>query len=99
MAKITNEMIVQINELYKKIGTYSGVARELGIAATTVKKYVQPDYIPQSELEFKPIDVFECRKVIENYTLPAEAFDDPLLLELTEEEYEEIKELWKELSV
>lgn len=99
MTKITNEMIVQINELYKEIKTYSGVARKLGIAATTVKKYVQSDYIPKAELQFKPIDVFACRNVIEHYTLPAEAFNNPLLLDLTKEEYEEIQELWKELSV
>jgi predicted transcriptional regulator len=99
MTKITNEMIVQINELYKEIKTYSGVARKLGIAATTVKKYIQSDYIPKAELQFKPIDVFACRNVIEHYTLPAEEFNNSLLLDLTEEEYEEIQELWKELSV
>ena len=42
--KISYEDIQTINELYLKIGTYSGVARELHIAPTTVKKYIIPNY-------------------------------------------------------
>ena len=42
MAKtvVTQEMIKEINELYTEIKTYAGVARKIGIAPTTVKKYI-----------------------------------------------------------
>ena len=51
--KITTDMIKQINELYIKYKTYAAVARELGIAASTVKKYVVEDYRPIEEREIK----------------------------------------------
>jgi predicted transcriptional regulator len=100
MAKaIDTEMIVQINELYKKIGTYAGVAREIGISATTVRKYVRDDYVAIADMKIKRADIGECRKIIENYNLTAEILADPLLLELTDEEYEGMKELWEEIAI
>ena len=41
MAKITNEQIVKMIELYEQLGTYAAVARELGVSATTVSRYVK----------------------------------------------------------
>lgn len=41
MAKITNEQIVKMIELYEKLGTYAAVARALGVSATTVSRYVK----------------------------------------------------------
>ena len=41
MAKITNEQIVKMIELYEKLGTYAAVARELGVSATTVSRYIK----------------------------------------------------------
>jgi DNA invertase Pin-like site-specific DNA recombinase len=100
MAKaIDTETIVQINELYKQIGTYVGVARELGISATTVRKYVRDDYVAIADMKIKRADIGKCRLIIEKYTLPAAALDSPLLLELTDEEYEGMKELWEEIPV
>ena len=100
MAKaIDTETIVQINELYKKIGTYAGVAREIGISATTVRKYVRDDYVAIADMKIKRADIGECRKIIENYTFTADALANPNLLELTDEEYEGIKELWEEIAV
>lgn len=41
MAKrLTDNDILAIQECYSKIGTYSGVAKELGFSPSTVKKYV-----------------------------------------------------------
>lgn len=40
MAKLTEEKIQSIIQAYARIGTYSGVAKELGCSASTVKKYV-----------------------------------------------------------
>ena len=97
--KITTDIIKQINELYIKLGTYAAVARELGIAPTTVKKYVVPDYCPLEERKIKKFNVI--------YDLPAqystemfegvENFGD--LCEYTEDEAVEIVELWEELSL
>ena len=39
--KIDNAIIEQIQELYAKLGTYSAVAKELGISASTVSKYLK----------------------------------------------------------
>lgn len=39
MAKITEEKILEIQQAYKEIGTFSGVAKKLGCSPATVKKY------------------------------------------------------------
>ena len=92
---VTQDMIKQINELYLKIKTYSGVAREVGIAPTTVKKYIIPNY--QSEENIKKI-IFKKEDIPE---LSFEKFknleDWGSLCNLTDEEKEEIKELWNEI--
>ena len=92
---VTQDMIKQINELYLKIKTYSGVAREVGIAPTTVKKYIISNY--QSEENIKKI-------VFKKEDIPELSFDKFKNLEdwgslcnLTDEEKEEIKELWNEI--
>ena len=42
--KVTQRDIEQMNEAYLTIGTYSGVARALGWSASTVKRYINPNY-------------------------------------------------------
>lgn len=39
--KIDNAIIEQIQTLYGELGTYSAVAKELGISASTVSKYLK----------------------------------------------------------
>jgi transposase-like protein len=39
--KITSEIIQQMLELYEELGTYSAVAKKLGVSATTVSKYIK----------------------------------------------------------
>jgi hypothetical protein len=39
MAKLTDEKIREIQEAYKRLGTYAATAREVGVSASTVKKY------------------------------------------------------------
>ena len=92
---VTQEMIKQINELYLKIKTYSGVAREIGIAPSTVKKYIIPNY--QSEDSIK-------KKIFQKEDIPKLSFekfknlnDWGELCFLSESEKEEIKELWNEI--
>lgn len=39
--KITSEQIEQMELLYAELGTYSAVAREMGISAGTVSRYLK----------------------------------------------------------
>lgn len=94
---ITEETKVKINELYLKIGTYSGVAKEIGCAPSTVKKYIIPNFVPQEKIEKKvftredlPEFSTEGLKNVENWGS---------LCLLSEEEKNEIRELWNELVI
>lgn len=94
---ITEETKVKINELYLKIGTYSGVAKEIGCAPSTVKKYIIPNFVPQDKIEKKefkwedlPEFSVEGLKNVENWGS---------LCLLSSEEKNEIRELWKELVI
>ena len=93
MNKITKEDIIKINELFLKTGVKAQVAREMGISASTVSKYIIPDYKPAAALVIKKYEgdlpEFDKKKFrIDNWTP---------LLKLSSEEKEEMKELWEEL--
>ena len=96
--QITQEKIIEINNLYLKIGTYAGVSRALGgsPSPTTVKKYIIPNYT--STISTKKI--FSKKDIPEFSTdlfIGVEDWGD--LCVLSELEKEEIKELWNELLV
>ena len=98
MKKVTSENIIEFNTLYHIYKNYSRVARETGFAPSTVKKYVIKNWKPvevenitRFELSGLP-DYKEALKIfrgVDNYGY---------LCQLTAEENEEIKELWKELA-
>ena len=48
---VTQTDIQKMNELYLQIGTYAGVAREVGLSASTVKRYIITDYVAAEEVE------------------------------------------------
>ena len=48
---VTEIDIQKMNELYLSIGTYAGVAREVGFSPSTVKRYIVPSYIAAEEVE------------------------------------------------
>ena len=57
MAKpITQEKILEINLAYYKCKTYSGAAKLCGCAATTVKKYIIPNFVPPEAVKVKKFD-------------------------------------------
>ena len=57
MARVTQEEIKEMNELYFQYKTYSAVAREVGRAPSTVKRYIDPNYKHEEEIiELKPIN-------------------------------------------
>lgn len=43
MAKLSDEKIAEIKEAYKRLGTYAAVAREVGVSASTARKYAMGD--------------------------------------------------------
>lgn len=55
MGRVTEREIKEINELYAIYQNYSRVAQEVGRAASTVKRYVDPDYIKE-EKELRPVN-------------------------------------------
>lgn len=94
---VDQNMIIKINNTYLKLKTYAATARELGISASTVSKYVIKDYKPVEMDNIKRFDY-------ESYRTPARGhlFIEPDMSEvliLTEKEKEELKELWKELTI
>lgn len=56
MSRVTEEEIKRINELYQIYETYAAVAREVGRAPGTVKRYVQVNFQKEENIELKPID-------------------------------------------
>ena len=46
--RITPEEIITMQRLYRKLGTYTAVAREMGRSASSVSKYVQMKGVPDN---------------------------------------------------
>lgn len=95
--KVTNEDIIRMNEIYYKVHTYAETARQTGFSASTVKKYIIPNWQPveqQNIVRFEWVEIpdfdDEIFRMMQNY-------GD--LCVLTEGEQQEIKELWRELSI
>jgi hypothetical protein len=97
--KVTNEDIARINEIYYKVHTYAEVARQTGFSSSTVKKYVIPGWKPVEQANIIRFDA----NLLPDYKEAAKIFrgieNYGVLCVLSEEEIEEIKELWEELVV
>lgn len=96
---ITQEKIIEINELYLKIKTYAGVSRAMGgsPSPTTVKKYIIPNYVSRRNIKKK---IFRKEDLPEFSTDIFKGVDNwGDLCILSNEEKEEMKELWEELIV
>lgn len=95
MRVVTNADVKEINRLYLELKTYAAVSRATGFSPATVKKYVIKDYQVVDE------------KSIKHYEGALPEFDSTIfrgddwgpLCVLSDEEIEEIRELWKELDV
>ena len=87
---IDQDKIKEINVSYIKNKTYAAVARELGIAASTVKKYIIPNFtIDIQQIEFDDSLVLPISEIRID-------FCDSEICTLSEDEENEIRELWKE---
>lgn len=93
--RVSPDDIIRFNNLYLELKTYAGVARETGFSASTIKKYIIKDYVPAEKVEMQKFsgDLPEFVPEIfrqQNWTP---------FIDMKPEEYEEIKELWKEMSI
>ena len=94
---ITQDKIIEINELYLEIGTYAGVSRALGgsPSPTTIKKYIIPNYVSKINIQKK---TFYKNELPENPTIlfnKIKNWGD--LCNLSINEKQEIVELWNEM--
>lgn len=100
--KVQQEDILKMVEAYQRIGTYAGVAREVGFSASTVRKYVV-EYLAAQEV-FEVVDrdnifVIENIKSIEEVEKNCDfMLNWGDLCVLTNNEKEEVEQLWRELK-
>lgn len=96
MAAISEEVKVQINELYAEIGVKSRVAKMLGISPASVTKYLIPNYIPIAKRNIKTFDgeLAGPQEFIARLLEDSEYFQTCKLL--TKEEEEELRIMQKE---
>lgn len=98
--RVNHDDIIKINEAYLRIGTYSGVARELGYSPATVKKYVSLDYVSQDESFIKPpSNLEELESRLEQAPTAISELKSEGILVPTDEEKLEIYKIWSEISI
>lgn len=95
--RVSVDDIRQMNEIYYKCKSYAETARQTSWSASTVAKYVDKNYAPAVESDIKRFDVSKMPE------FPLIAFENVTnfgeLCVLSDEEREEIRELWKELAI
>ena len=97
MAKrVTLDDIEKINILYLKCGTYAEVARQTGFSPTTVKKYIQKDFKPREAIKINKY-TGEIPEI--NYNMFSNIGNWGELCVLSNDEKDEVRELWEELSL
>jgi hypothetical protein len=94
--KVTDEDIKKFNKLYMLSHNYSAVARITGFTPGTVKKYIIPDY---EEVEEANITRYSGELPTFDEVKFFRETDWSHICELSEEEKEEMKNLWKELEL
>lgn len=90
--KVTKEDIALFNELYIIHGTYAAVARETGWSPSTVAKYIVKNQAPAADI----VPFSSTIPAVDEVVVPK---DLGAWLILSDEEVEQVKELWKELRV
>lgn len=94
--RITEDQKIMINELYLQLGIKKQVAEIMGISPASVTRYLIPNYISQQERVAPP--PFDMSKITgpKRYTSYQELMDSCML---SEEEWNEMKEIQKEVLV
>lgn len=96
---ISQDKIIEINELYLKIKTYAGVSRALGgsPSPTTVKKYIIPGYMSKSTIVKKAFHKDDLPEFVAEVFCGVDNWGD--LCRLSKDEKQEVIELWNELLI
>lgn len=96
---ISQDKIIEINELYLKIKTYAGVSRALGgsPSPTTVKKYIIPGYMSKSTIVKKVFHKDDLPEFAAEVFCGVDNWGD--LCRLSKDEKQEVIELWNELLI
>ena len=101
--KITPDKIKEINELYLELKVKKRVAEIMNISPSTVSKYIIPGYVSQKD---KPVYKYDkspsgcaalANNINESNQLAAQLFAE--LCELTDEEWDELDVLQKEVLI
>ena len=99
MARVTSEDILRMNEIYYKTRVFAEVARQTGFSASTVRKYVDTKWTPvvsEEIITFNMRDIPDFKEAVKCFR-GVDNYGD--LCVLSEQEKEEIKELWAELVI
>lgn len=92
MKRVGPEDIIVINEAYLAAGTYSGAAAATGWSASTIKKYVIPNYQSKPKVENTIVK-------LPSIDVAIDAMSGKNITCLRPDEEEELKKLWKEMLV
>lgn len=95
--KVTQKDIKQFNELYYRYKTYAEVARQTGFSASTVKKYIVPNYIPEAQIQLIKFTEDLIPELPTFYFKNCNNVGE--LCELSDNECDEIYELWAEVGL
>lgn len=94
--KITDEIKIQINELYLELGVKKRVAEIIGCSPSTVSKYIIEGYISQKDkAELPPFDESKITGP-KHYEDWKDFFANCIL---TEEEWKDMREIQKEVMI
>ena len=98
-SSITQDKIIEMNELYLKIKTYAGVSRAMGgsPSPTTIKKYIIPGYVSKDSIERKVFHKDDLPEFAAEVFCGVDNWGD--LCRLSEDEKEEVIKLWDELLI
>ena len=95
MKYVTQIDIKEMNKLYAKLKTYAAVARATGFSPATVKKYIIDGYTVTDESNY-----IRFERPLPEWSVEPFIFGDwGKMCELSDTEFEEIQELWKEVEV
>lgn len=97
--RITPLMVKEINEKYLKSGVKAQVAREMGISASTVTKYIVAGYVSEDSIVREKLNLSSIQGKIDDFLLSKKDFENELILCLSKEEEEKMPALWKEMSL
>lgn len=96
--RVSIEDIRHINELYYKYKNYAEVARQTGWSAATVRNYVDLNFSPVIEDNIRRFDPEKDMPTFSTAMFEGvENYGD--LCILSDEEKDEIKELWEEIAI